>query len=472
MYAVVDLETTGGFALRNRVTEVAIYLHDGDKIVDEFHSLVNPERNIPPFITQLTGITNDMVSGAPTFKDIANDIDDFTRDHILVAHNAGFDYSFLRREFKALGIRFIRKKLCTVRLSRKIFPGLHSYSLGTLCNSLGIPIDHRHRAFGDAQATVSLLELLMKHDQHEYIAEALNRRSREGTLPPNLPKKEFDRLPEDVGVYYFLNKKGKVIYVGKAKNIRNRVIAHFVNFGASKRSIEFRDQIHNVAYELCGNELIAYLLESHEIKRHWPRFNRSQRFTRYCWGIHRYTDQNGYTRLVVARSGKSDHPLISFKSFDETWEFLRNQVEKHQLCKRLCNIQTLKESCLDFPVGKCQGACVQKESSEDYNQRVDDCIGDFRYLNKSYLILGKGRHHQETSLVWVENGKYRGFGFVDDLIQESEVDDIITNVKPYADNQDVQRIINTYLGKHPNPRRIILQPNGAVGTISAELPFT
>jgi len=470
-YAVVDLETTGGFALRNRVTEVAIYLHDGQKIVDEFHSLINPERNIPPFITQLTGITNEMVSAAPTFKDIASDIDELTRDHILVAHNAGFDYSFLRREFKALGMRFIRKKLCTVRLSRKIFPGLNSYSLGALCTSLGISIDHRHRAFGDARATVTLLEQLLEHDKDQYISDALNRRSREGTLPPNLPKKEFERLPEDVGVYYFLNKKGKVIYVGKAKNIRNRVITHFLNFGASRRSIEFRDQIHNVAYELCGNELVAYLLESHEIKKHWPRFNRSQRFTNYCWGVHRYTDQNGYTRLVVARSSKSDRPLISFRSFDETWEFLRNQVEKHLLCKRLCNIQTLKESCLDYPVGKCKGACVRQESSQDYNQRVDECIEDFKYLNNSYLILEKGRHHQETSLVWVENGQYRGFGFVDDMIQEHEMDDIIKSIQPYADNQDVQRIINTYLSKHPNPRRIVLQPQEANNSQVLELPL-
>jgi DNA polymerase-3 subunit epsilon len=241
----------------------------------------------------------------------------------------------------------------------------------------------------------------------QHIPNALNRHSREGTLPPNLPKKEFDRLPEDVGVYYFLDKKGKVIYVGKAKNIHNRVLAHFLQFGASKRSIEFRDQIHNVSYELCGNELIAYLLESHEIKKYWPRFNRSQRFTRHCWGIHKYFDQNEYARLVVSRTGKSDRPLISFKTFDQTWDFLRNQVEKHALCKRLCNIQTLTDSCLDFPTGSCLGACVQQESSAEYNQRVQECIETFKYLNNSYLLLGKGRNYQETSLVWVERTSRR-----------------------------------------------------------------
>ena len=164
MYAVIDIETTGGFAQRNRITEIAIYVFDGTKIVEEFRSLVNPEREIPNYIALLTGINNDMVASAPSFKSIAPTIEELTKDKIFVAHNAGFDYSFIRKEFRELGINFVRKKLCTVRLSRNIIPGLHSYGLGTLCATLGIPIEHRHRAFGDARATVSLLHYLIKHD--------------------------------------------------------------------------------------------------------------------------------------------------------------------------------------------------------------------------------------------------------------------------------------------------------------------
>jgi DNA polymerase-3 subunit epsilon len=373
-----------------------------------------------------------------------------------VAHNAGFDYSFLRREFKTLGINFRRKKLCTVRLSRRIIPGLHSYSLGTLCASLGIKIEDRHRASGDAKATVKLLKYLINRDSQQHLEEALSRFSREGTLPPNLPKDEFEQLPEDVGVYYFMDRKGKVIYVGKAKNIRSRVLTHFQQFSNSNRSLEFRNQICSVSHELCGNELIAYLLESHEIKKYWPRFNRSQRFTRYCWGIYQYFDQNGYARLTVGRARKSDKPLISFKSFDQTWDFIRRQAEQYSLCKRLCNIQTVSGSCLDFSSGDCSGACIQQESTSVYNQRVQQCLANFRHLDNSYFLLGKGRSECETSLVWVENGKYRGFGFVDNTIQESELDGLIQSVKPYADNQDVQRIISTYLNSHPNCRRIML----------------
>lgn len=456
MYAVVDLETTGGFAQRNRVTEVAIYLFDGEKITDKFHSLVNPEKSIPPHITLLTGITNDMVAGAPTFKVIASSIDAMTAGKILVAHNAGFDYSFLRREFSSLGQNFIRKKLCTVRLSRKIIPQLHSYSLGTLCATLGIDIQHRHRAFGDARATVDLLHYLIKNDQENHLEHALNRFSREGIMPPNLAAEDFDALPEEVGVYYFLNKKGQVIYVGKAKNIRQRVLTHFMQFGRSLRSMEFRHQIANIAFERCGNELIALLLESHEIKKHWPPFNRSQRFTQRCWGIHQYHDQRGYLRLTVARSGTREQPVISFKSFDQAWDYLRRQAEIHGLCKRLCNIQKLPDACLEFHSGTCRGACTAQESPESYNNRVADSLRHFNHLNNSYILLGAGRHQDESSLVWVEHGIYKGFGFTDDNMQHQHLHELTSQVHPYHDNQDIQRIIAAYLRQHPHCKRIKL----------------
>jgi len=303
---------------------------------------------------------------------------------------------------------------------------------------------------------VELLEYLMQKDQMQHIAFALDKHSREGILPPNLAREEFDQIPEDVGVYYFMDKKGKVIYVGKAKNLRNRVLSHFQQFARSKRTMEFRNQISNVAYELCGNELIAYLLESHEIKKYWPPFNRSQRYTKNCWGVHKYLDQNGYLRLIVSRTHSSDTPIISFRSFDQTWDFLRDQVIKHCLCKRLCNIQTVSDSCLDYPEGSCLGACVKEESTGSYNQRVLDCIGQFSHLNNSFLLLGKGRKDEEASLVWVNSGKYQGFGFVEDTIQEIQVDDLTKNIKPYSDNQDIQRIIDNYMNTHPHCRLIKL----------------
>ena len=227
MYAIVDIETTGGYAANHRITEIAIFHHDGIQITETFHTLINPGRDIPYYITGLTGISTEMVLSAPTFEEVAEEIFNFLDGKVFVAHNAHFDYSFLKREFELTGINWQAKKLCTVRLSRKIIPGLRSYSLGTLSESLGIEIINRHRANGDAHATVKIFDQLLRRDRDNYIAKALKKNSGETILPPNLPKEEFDRLPALPGVYYFHNARGQVIYVGKAINIKKRIAGHF-----------------------------------------------------------------------------------------------------------------------------------------------------------------------------------------------------------------------------------------------------
>lgn len=169
MYAVVDIETSGGRAQVDKITEIAIYIHDGEKIVDEFSTLINPEVYIPPFITRLTGINNEMVASAPKFYEVAKKIVLMTEGHLFVAHNAPFDYRFIQEEFKRLGYNYQRQTMCTVRMSRKIIPGMGSYSLGNLCQNLGITINNRHRAAGDALATTKLLELLLLKTENKLI---------------------------------------------------------------------------------------------------------------------------------------------------------------------------------------------------------------------------------------------------------------------------------------------------------------
>ena len=195
MYAIVDIETTGGYAANHRITEIAIYHHDGTQITGHYKTLINPDRPIPHFITGLTGINIEMVKEAPTFENVAKEIYNWLEGRVLVAHNAHFDYSFLKKEFEEAGINWNTKKLCTVRLSRKIIPGLHSYGLGRLAESLGIKIPDRHRAGGDALATVKIFDTLLKRDHDGIIEKALKRNSGEAILPPNLPKEEYDALP-------------------------------------------------------------------------------------------------------------------------------------------------------------------------------------------------------------------------------------------------------------------------------------
>ena len=274
MYAIVDIETTGGYASANGITEIAILIYDGKEILERFRTLINPEIPIPVYIQALTGINDEMVRSAPLFKDVAQLIFDLLHKRIFVAHNVNFDFSFLHYHLAAAGYHLQTKKLCTVRLSRKIIPGLASYSLGRLCKQIGIEIIDRHRASGDAEATAMLFSMLLNKDSDGHISRALNQRSKEQSLPPHLPKEDIYKLPSVPGIYYFHDNKAKVVYVGKAKDIRKRVSSHFLNNKPGRQKQEFLRDIHHITFQECGTELISFILEAVEIKRLWPSYNR------------------------------------------------------------------------------------------------------------------------------------------------------------------------------------------------------
>ena len=294
MYAIVDIETTGTYAAANSITEISIQVFDGNRVVEKFETLVNPKQPIPRYIQAFTGITNEMVQSAPPFAEVAETVYTILHNKIFVAHNVNFDYSFIKGHLAEEGYNFSAKKLCTVRLSRKIFPGFRSYSLGNLCHSLSIQLSSRHRAGGDAEATVQVFEKLLQNDKDQFIEKSLQRTSKEQCLPPNVPKEQFDKLPLCPGVYYFHDQKGKVIYVGKALNIRNRVNSHFSNNSESRQKQNFIRHTYTISFHPCATELMACILESSEIKRLWPVFNYSQKRWEDEFGIFTYEDQNGY----------------------------------------------------------------------------------------------------------------------------------------------------------------------------------
>ena len=322
MYSVVDIETTGNGYKGQKITEISVLVFDGKKIINEFTSLVNPEQNIPAFITNLTGITDAMVRSAPKFYEIAKKVEEITKDTIFVAHNVNFDYNIIRDEFKSLGFDFKRKKLCTFRLSRKIIPGLSSYSLGNICTAEGIEIVARHRAKGDAEATVELFRRLIERDDNFTINSFLNPKSRQATLPPLLDKKVVDNLPEKHGVYYFQNLQKEIIYIGKANNIKQRVISHF--YDKKKKEITMCFETANITYEETGSELLALLKESDEIKHFYPKFNRAQRRASEAVGLFSYEDQKGIVHLAFNRLKLVPNPIMKFYSLAEC----RNILEK------------------------------------------------------------------------------------------------------------------------------------------------
>ena len=456
MYAVVDIETTGNYTGKHKITEIAIYVYDGEKIVDEYQTLVNPESNIPPYISSMTGITNKMVENAPKFYEVAKHIFEKLDGKIFVAHNVNFDYNFIRQEFKSLGGDFQAKKLCTVRLSRKILPGLSSYSLGNLTRSLGIEITDRHRAYGDARATVEVLSKLINNDHNGEIDKALKRNSYEATLPPNLPKEQFENLPEESGVYYFFDQKGKVIYVGKANNIKSRIKGHFSAGSETLQKQNMFREIHGVSYELCGNELISLLFETHEIKRLWPVFNRAQKRISWNYGIYSYEDQKGYIRFSISRINKLGNPAVVFKSQAEARSFLKAKVSEFELCPKLSGLQNSPGSCFDFRIKQCKGACDGQEKPGKYNRRARKALQSFSSDNFSAAIIGQGRKEEEKSIVWIEKGRYLGFGFFEQEIMEGNILELRSAIKTYEDNQEIQRILHMYLRTNKDYRLIPL----------------
>ncbi|HFB99298.1 MAG TPA: DNA polymerase III subunit epsilon, partial [Phaeodactylibacter sp.] len=304
-YAIIDIETTGGRADRDKITEIAIVIHDGKKIIDQWESLINPERSIPYNITQITGITDGMVEDAPKFFEVAKKVVEMTEGCIFVAHNVRFDYGFIREEFRRLGFTYMRKQLCTVRLSRKAFPGLRSYALGNLINHFGIKVNARHRAMADTAATVEILEMIFqKEKSEEQVLDLINLGVKESKLPINITLEKLHELPEATGVYYFHDKNGTVIYVGKSINIKKRVVEHFT--AKTDKAYKLQQYVDDISYEITGSELVALLFESNEIKRLLPSINKAQRRRFFPYVLFEYENQNGYRCLSYAKVKAKD----------------------------------------------------------------------------------------------------------------------------------------------------------------------
>ncbi len=465
MYAIVDIETTGGYADRNRIVEIAIIIHNGEEVVEEYETLINPERNIPANISAIHGISNGMVQDAPRFCDVARRIYELLDGKIFVAHNVNFDYGFVKHEFEMLGGKLNLKKLCTVRLCRKIIAGLPSYSLGNLCNSLKIVIQNRHRAGGDARATALLFGMLLQKDCDGFIQKSLKKNSGEALLPANLPREQYDALPEKPGVYYFHDDKHHVIYLGKAKNIKRRVASHFSGTATSWSRQNFKGKVHAISYELTGNELIALLFESHEIKRLWPIFNRAQKYTAPNFGIYSYEDSNGYIRLIANRVKPGDQCLITFRSLMDARHFLVKKVKTFDLCPKLCGLQKTPKACFDHQIKICQGGCIGLVSSEEYNQKCTEAIATFHGEEASYAIIGKGDQLFTQSITLVEKGQYIGFGTMPADATLNGLHDARIYVRSYKDNREVQSIIAGYL-KKSSDQVVYFQPQNAMEILS------
>lgn len=453
-YAIVDIETTGGYAARNGIIEISVQIFDGTRVIETFESLVNPHQTIPRYIQAFTGITNEMVETAPSFEEIAEQVYTILQGHVFVAHNVNFDYSFVKSHLDFYGYTFTAKKLCTVRLARQIFPGFPSYSLGNLCTSLGIDLQNRHRAAGDASATVQLFKMMLENDTKGCIKTALHRNSKDAVLPPHVSLADFQALPSTPGVYYFLDGKEKVVYVGKAKNIKTRVNSHFSNNSDSRQKQNFLKHIHHIRFQSTATELMAEILESAEIKRLWPAFNTSQKKPEEVYGIFVYEDQNGYMRLATEKRRKNSNPIYTFHYKVDGHGVLRKLMHEFSLCPKLCFVQTSADTCTGIQDQHCNGACEKKEAPELYNDRVLQAIASLT-RRPSYVVLDEGLTEHEVSCIMVVKGSFFGMGYLPKDFDNISHEAIAEYITPYKENSYIRHVLNAFYNNNPEKIKIL-----------------
>lgn len=419
MFAIVDIESSGGNFQKDRIIEIAIIIFDGSKIINQYTTLINPLTTISPFVVGLTGITDKMVENAPTFEEVSSKIIELTEGNIFVAHNAKFDYGFIKSEFKRINQVFNRKQICTVSLSKKILPHHKSYSLGNICNDLGIEIKNRHRALGDTMATVSLLKQLISNDKEHIIQKIVSDELFLSVLPINLSRDIVDGLPEEMGVFYFHNFEGEVIYIGRGKNIKEQIITLFENKQNREEMAELKREIFNISYELTGSELIANFMELNELRKINPKYNKYQGLAKYKYGIFK-EELEGKSQLIVKALNEIEKPIVRFVSKKRAEKGIELLVEKFSIFNNI----NLESEAL---IGKI--------------------IKHFDYPKMNFFMVDEGRSGNERSMILIEEGTYYGYGYFFPDVIGNNVEELKNNIKRDAETQEIKKLIISHYNK-------------------------
>lgn len=446
MYTIIDVETTGGGIHGQRITDIAIFVHDGQKIIKEYESLVDPEVDIPFWITELTGISNETVAGAPKFEDIAQDVFDLTKDQIFVAHSVNFDYGVIRGEFERVGLTFDREKLCTVKSARKFLPGHESYSLGKVCGDLGIEINGRHRAYGDARATVTLFEMIWTEAQSQgvNIGELTDAKDRI-MLPEKLNRDLFDNLPEKPGVYYFHNPHGEVIFIESAENIKERVTNHFKVTGKKKQVNKDFVSVVDITFEIEGSLLLASLFEIEEVNKLMPSVNRQRSKKDKRAALFSYNNQQGLLEVGLCSLKSPGKKIFIFESLQVGQTKLDALMRKFRLCPSHSGASTNMQICSTCSKVMSKGPCTIIDDLDGYNDRVNSALKTLDFEGDTFLIVEAGRSDEEKGIISIRQGVYWGYGYLD----ENSFSDLDNNaemaIQSKEDSLYARSIIKSYL---------------------------
>ncbi len=434
MYAVLDIETTGGQFNEEGITEIAIYRFDGHEITDQFISLVNPEIPIQPFVVKLTGINNAMLRSAPKFYEVAKRIIEITQDCVIVAHNTAFDYRILRTEFRRLGYTFEARTLCTVELAQKLLPEQPSHSLGKLVRALGIPIPDRHRASGDAMATLKLFKLLLARDSEKTIVKELIKTEVEKGISPKLLD-IVESLPSKTGIYYIHREDGTIIFIGRSRNIKKRVNQHFT--GTSQKCKKIQTEVFAVTYEETGSELIAILKEREEIKINRPVYSKPQTKPAFPWSLYASRNSDDFISLTIEKTNRKKPIVLSFGSFAEAKSTVFEITTQF-------NLDPQRNGLVDDSAA----VFAHEETPEAYNNRVFEAIDSLTYSGKNLMLIDRGRTINERSAILIEDGVYKGYAFYDLNYQLNNIAILKSILIPMAADRDTRDIIQTYVRKN------------------------
>lgn len=441
----VDIETNGLNHIRGRVVEVAAIRVEGGQIVREFNKLIDPGMPLPQFITGLTGITQEDLRDAPIFMAIADELLEVLDGAIFVAHNVRFDYSFLKQEFKRIGKSFAPRQLCTVRLSRALYPEQRSHKLQSLIDRYGFAAAHRHRAYDDAHVLWQFLQHAQSTFAAEVLEQAIAKQLKKPSLPRGLDPDALANLPETTGVYIFEDETGAPIYIGKSVNIKKRVASHFMRDHAEVGEFKLAQQVRNISYIETSGELDALLLESQLVKERLPLHNKKLRKTERVMLAHRVANEQGYTTVELVESSPSDiqnHTdiLAVYSRRSHARASFERILREYSLCPKLLGLEKSKGACFWHQLHKCRGACVGAEPAANYNLRVEEA---FRRQQIDVWPFGgpvllQDKNHTASALIvdkWCVLGRVRQEEFCEPTVQPV----------PRAFDLDAYSILRSYL---------------------------
>lgn len=457
-YVFLDLETTGATAGTDKITEIGLITVKDGQYQDEWQTLINPQKNIPNNIQLITGITNEMVKGAPQFSEVCNDLIKRLEGKTLVAHNVRFDYAFLKNEFKSVNIKYSPKLLCTVKLSRLLYPNERKHGLDSIIKRLQLSCGPRHRAMTDTRAIWDFAQHIQKYFEPSLIKTSIDKLLKEPSLPKGIDKELIDSIPSCPGIYIFRDENNCTLYVGKSKNIKTRVKSHFSGDHSNKKDLKINQNLTSIEWCESAGELGALLLESQLVKTLSPMYNRQLRAQKNHYTIHWNPAEETPDPEIKELAEFDDIPFGSiygiFATKKQATKTLKDLAKLHNLCMKKLNLESGTGSCFSHQIGKCLGACINKESQMNHAMRLSMAIHkllipEWPFRGEVLLI------EQNKNNGILEKHTVKDWTYIKYEIEGKKSDDKYHLVPPSHFDHDIFFILRKLIAKPPVDMSII-----------------